>query len=506
MLGVGLKPQHVEPEAWNVTVGQRIFVHGQDQQAHPMSVEHVELAGSVHAVLWPAGLGSVLQGYLEGWSCDDSRIWMGFLRVEIRLCAQLHHHRWAPQWGRGEATCTFVQLLSPHGWPGVLSCAKPPAEDPRNSGCFGLFSYWNESVLLVLKSFFLCSWDLGLKATISWVSLVRFHFGWPMFFWFYLYHFVSYIIEFISVNRKWTIDSCRTCHESIFKASAEFLGNNPSLSAWCMPGPLCFFLSLGGAISAWSYLGRNFRRKVVKPNSEWLVPDWRVLLFLCWATTRGQHKQFGIKMLGCEQLPGANGMKYFDITTSPLSVSWLTHLWVPCHKHFESSFLTIWNCFCVAAPLPWIKCLPPICQDFIRGTRPPSSLPSSPFPPPPPPSRQLQIAVGTAGPQPRAPDPSGHCRTSMLDRMSEDLPNMPERMSEDMPDRTSEDMPDRMPERMSEDMPDRMSEDMPRRMPERVSEDMPDRMPERMSEDMADRMSKDMPDRYARKNFRRYAR
>ena len=27
-------------------------------------------------------------------------------------------------------------------------------------------------------------------------------------------------------------------------------------------------------------------------------------------------------------------------------------------------------------------------------------------------NRDFQIAVGTAGPQPRAPDPSGHCRTS----------------------------------------------------------------------------------------------
>ena len=30
----------------------------------------------------------------------------------------------------------------------------------------------------------------------------------------------------------------------------------------------------------------------------------------------------------------------------------------------------------------------------------------------PDPHRELQIPVGTAGPPPRAPDPSGHCRTS----------------------------------------------------------------------------------------------
>ena len=93
----------------------------------------------------------------------------------------------------------------------------------------------------------------------------------------------------------------------------------------------------------------------------------------------------------------------------------------------------------------------------------------SPPPPPPPPPRSQwalpdlnrQVPVGTAGPQPRLPDRSGHagpqprlpdrsghCQTS-TGRMSE---KMSERMSEDMPDR----MPERMSERMSEDMPDRM--------------------------------------------------
>ena len=50
-------------------------------------------------------------------------------------------------------------------------------------------------------------------------------------------------------------------------------------------------------------------------------------------------------------------------------------------------------------------------------------------------------------------------------------------------------MPDRMSEKMPEDMPD---------MPERMSKDMPDSVPERMSEDMQGRerrMPKDMPDR-----------
>ena len=97
-------------------------------------------------------------------------------------------------------------------------------------------------------------------------------------------------------------------------------------------------------------------------------------------------------------------------------------------------------------------------------------------------NRDFQIAVGTAGPQPRLPDRSGHCRTS-TGRMSE---KMSDRMSEDMPDR----MPERMSERMSEDMPDRMSEGMP----------------ERMSEDMSDRISEDMPDRMPAKKVRIYAR
>ena len=34
-------------------------------------------------------------------------------------------------------------------------------------------------------------------------------------------------------------------------------------------------------------------------------------------------------------------------------------------------------------------------------------------------NRDFQIAVGTAGPQPRAPDPSGHCRTSTASSRSQ---------------------------------------------------------------------------------------
>ena len=125
--------------------------------------------------------------------------------------------------------------------------------------------------------------------------------------------------------------------------------------------------------------------------------------------------------------------------------------------------------------------------------------------------------MGTAGPPPRAPDPSGHCRTSTATSRSQwalpDLnrdfqiavgtagPQRPDRMPEDMPDRMPEDMPDRMPDRMPEDMSDRMPEDlqdrmpkdMPEDMPEHMPEDMPDRMPDRMPEDMSDRLPEDLP-------------
>ena len=111
--------------------------------------------------------------------------------------------------------------------------------------------------------------------------------------------------------------------------------------------------------------------------------------------------------------------------------------------------------------------------------------------------------MGTAGPPPRAPDPSGHCRTSTATSRSQwALPDLnrdfqiavgtagtqrPDRMPEDMPERMPEDMSDRMPE----DMPDRMPEDMPDSMPE----DLPDRMPEDMPEHMPEDTTKAYPNR-----------
>ena len=110
---------------------------------------------------------------------------------------------------------------------------------------------------------------------------------------------------------------------------------------------------------------------------------------------------------------------------------------------------------------------------------------------PPELSRELPIAVGSAGLSPRVPERSGHRRTSTARK------NAPERMSEDMPERMSEDMP----ERMSEDMPERVSEDMP----EGMSEDTPDRMPERMSEHRPLRLPERMPEHFAIKIARTYA-
>ena len=92
-------------------------------------------------------------------------------------------------------------------------------------------------------------------------------------------------------------------------------------------------------------------------------------------------------------------------------------------------------------------------------------------------NRELQIPVGTAGPQ-------------RPDRMPEDMPDgMSDRMPEDMSDRMPEDMPDRMPKDMSDRMPEDMSDRMPEDLPDRMPEDMPEHMPE----DMPDRMPEDLP-------------
>ena len=82
----------------------------------------------------------------------------------------------------------------------------------------------------------------------------------------------------------------------------------------------------------------------------------------------------------------------------------------------------------------------PICQVRLsRYLLILSELLSPPRPSPPPLAlpdlnHECQMSVGTAGPQPRLPDRSGHCRTSTG------------RMLEKMSDRMPEDIPDRMPD------------------------------------------------------------
>ena len=66
-----------------------------------------------------------------------------------------------------------------------------------------------------------------------------------------------------------------------------------------------------------------------------------------------------------------------------------------------------------------LTCSPPARLGSLASLRVTSFLPSliSSLPPSFP-NSELQIAVGTAGPQPRAPDLSGHCRTFAVSSIS----------------------------------------------------------------------------------------
>ena len=82
---------------------------------------------------------------------------------------------------------------------------------------------------------------------------------------------------------------------------------------------------------------------------------------------------------------------------------------------------------------------------------------------------QLLIAVGTAGPQLPAPDPTGHRWTPEPSghwwTSTGDLPSPVGTAGPQPPDRMPEYMPSRMPDRMpDETMPDRMSDRMPEYM------------------------------------------
>ena len=85
----------------------------------------------------------------------------------------------------------------------------------------------------------------------------------------------------------------------------------------------------------------------------------------------------------------------------------------------------------------------------------------------PDPNRETRSAVDTAGPQLRAPELSGHCRTPTASAISQS---------------------DRMPDRMSDDVSDRMSENISGRIC-RMAKYMSDRMPERMRDRISNRMT-----------------
>ena len=139
---------------------------------------------------------------------------------------------------------------------------------------------------------------------------------------------------------------------------------------------------------------------------------------------------------------------------------------------------------------------------------------------------ELQIAVGTAGPQQRAPDCSGQRRTSTgelwsglgnagpqpgssgadwatpdLNRGALERTGQRRTSPGDLPSGVGSAGP-QLPEDMSEDV----SEICQKRMSERMSEDMSEEMSENMSKDMSEDMSKDMSEKNARKNVRRNVR
>ena len=117
----------------------------------------------------------------------------------------------------------------------------------------------------------------------------------------------------------------------------------------------------------------------------------------------------------------------------------------------------------------------PTCQVRVVRFYQSCSPPPPPLPPPPP----------HPPPPPRSPDPSGHSRTSTASSRSQwALPDLNRELQiavgtagPQRPDRMPEDMPDGMSDRMPEDMSDRMPEDMPDRMPEDMSDRMPEDMP-----------------------------
>ena len=110
-------------------------------------------------------------------------------------------------------------------------------------------------------------------------------------------------------------------------------------------------------------------------------------------------------------------------------------------------------------------------------------------------NRELQIAVGSAGPQPGSS--GADWATPDLNRGALERTGQRRTSTGDLPSGVGSAGP-QLPEDMSEDV----SEICQKRMPERMSEEMS----ERMSEDMSEDMSKDMSEKNVRRNVRRYAR
>ena len=127
---------------------------------------------------------------------------------------------------------------------------------------------------------------------------------------------------------------------------------------------------------------------------------------------------------------------------------------------------------------------------------------------------ELQIAVGSAGPQQRTPDCSGQCRTSTGELWS-GLGNAGPLPGSSGADWATPDLNRGALERIGQrrtspgDLPSGVGSAGPQ-LPEDMSKDVSEicqkRMSERMSEDMSEDMSKDMSEKNVRKNVRRNVR
>ena len=107
-----------------------------------------------------------------------------------------------------------------------------------------------------------------------------------------------------------------------------------------------------------------------------------------------------------------------------------------------------------ARPQPRVSDLSGHCRNSTASARSQWALPGL--------NDELQISVGTAGPQLRAPDLSAQDHWDLALAVEVRQCPMSEKMSERMPDRTPESMSPYRPERVSAYMPESMSEQMPK--------------------------------------------